>query len=561
MKNSFLYLVAATVATLVLGDESTQTTFLRANPKGKSTKKGSKTMLAASCNRAYPGSTPITPPGYKGECKCAVDPTDVESKEAWECPEGFTLEFDEAANDEKTREGMPQYHCIKREAVTEWVTKSEPLLCPTGWTLDKETSKCTYKDPDCVEKCEKPLDTDSGLVDPATGKCVCDCELELECIGNDDIKYNPSTGACEWKVPDPKVKVEIRHPICIYKDMKRVVLDDDIEASTVVVADDGEPLPIRRLPGGPFVYDVGVTCPRIFRIPRAFVSCGPRSPAGVFKGLQSLLKLEDQRNAGIVELSRDTTAALNTWSECTTKCVTLYAKATECAKSTKYPCKVTAATPGIKGYNPYSKKKIIKSHQDLLESKFNFGYKIGENSCSCQVNGGFQYCNQEKYGQADANLMGKILFTSSAMPPVKLMDKFDSLAQTITDGLEVNPLRWNAPCQGGIKSRNKKDGTCKPEYEGKVDWIESIRVSREELVQEAVEFPFAVNCRDIATNVFMKGQSFLQCKQACGKSKWDEDHWPEYHCDCHKNSVGGACFSKKKKKKKAKGGKNNAPRL
>ena len=153
MKNSFLYLVAATVATLVLGDESTQTTFLRANPKGKSTKKGSKTMLAASCNRAYPGSTPITPPGYKGECKCAVDPTDVESKEAWECPEGFTLEFDEAANDEKTREGMPQYHCIKREAVTEWVTKSEPLLCPTGWTLDKETSKCTYKDPDCVEKC------------------------------------------------------------------------------------------------------------------------------------------------------------------------------------------------------------------------------------------------------------------------------------------------------------------------------------------------------------------------------------------------------------------------
>ena len=74
--------------------------------------------FSGNCEKAYPGTKKFSPPGAEGEeCECVANPTDKNSEDAWTCPEGYELVFEEVACSDCPNTGLtlPQYHCAKTE--------------------------------------------------------------------------------------------------------------------------------------------------------------------------------------------------------------------------------------------------------------------------------------------------------------------------------------------------------------------------------------------------------------------------------------------------------------
>ena len=132
---------------------------------------------------AYPGTRAEFPPGFAdGPCACVAEVSDYESKDAWTCPKGRELRYDEVAAVGGPYAGVsvPQWYCMRTGEIL--VTVEEPLTCPTGFTPDVGKSGafgiCVMKSgPGCGKGDEEeplPFDGVGQLGSPET----CDCTAE-----------------------------------------------------------------------------------------------------------------------------------------------------------------------------------------------------------------------------------------------------------------------------------------------------------------------------------------------------------------------------------------------
>ena len=132
---------------------------------------------------AYPGTRAEFPPGFAdGPCACVAEVSDYESKDAWTCPKGRELRYDEVAAVGGPYAGVsvPQWYCMRTGEIL--VTVEEPLTCPTGFTPEAGEGGafgiCVMKSgPGCGKSDEEeplPFDGVGQLGSPVT----CDCEAE-----------------------------------------------------------------------------------------------------------------------------------------------------------------------------------------------------------------------------------------------------------------------------------------------------------------------------------------------------------------------------------------------
>ena len=486
------------------------------------------------------------PPNFqKGECTCVVDPRAAESKQAWTCPDGFDLKYDNVKSKSGETKGMetPQYHCVAH--VTKTVSMREPLVCPTSFEyVEREggVAVCTKILSECTRNEEQPMDTESGVVAKADS-CNCEENFEISCSKGSTLvpaKAGPHPAHCEWQVPVPTTI--IKPPICKYTKyenletqchtsktkVRKCSLFNKMSADAPQKAEAANFLEPDLIEGvaeptsldgkdWSLTYSVPMRCPMLLDIPPQALVCGPQGDAGIFKLINVLI--------GLQRITEGFGYSGDIWSSCKNQLVTIYARATEQAYDEINGGNGFTSAMDCTNYLLGSREKTKQDYQKCLRDSYfskHFTYydakkkarTTKDNTCLAKTNSN-EFSFVAKKTETNPDNIAKNLFESKTMGN-QVLSKLGNFENIIRNGIATHPMRKMTKClpsvvkdkdghfQYGKKywSHREADGHCEKNHKEIIDWdrtlgklrkqVEAAVTQSDGLSTTAANNPFAI---------------------------------------------------------------------